>query len=151
MSGSLNASKCETSSFGSTHQNTLTFHNKPVPQKSCSKYFGVFIDSKLTFKDHINHVVKKLSRLTYRVRDIYPNKYSMWFYNAYARFVFCYGLLVYGSTTRMNFDVIELAQRRRIRAHSFRRNSTVCKKFCGKLNWILFLSCSFWMFCGKFS
>ena len=57
---SLKASKCETTSFGSTNQNTLTIHNEPVSQKICSKYLGVFIDSKLTFRDHINHVVKKI-------------------------------------------------------------------------------------------
>ena len=45
----------------------------------------------------------------------------MWFYNACARYVFCYGLLVYGSSTRTNFEIIEMAQRRIIRAHFFRR------------------------------
>ena len=57
---SFNTSKCETMSFGSTQQIKLTIHNKPVSQKTCFMYLGVFIVSKLTIKDHINHVVKKL-------------------------------------------------------------------------------------------
>ena len=79
---SPNSSKCETMSFGSTHQNTLTIYNEPSSQKTCSKYLGGFTDSKLTNRGDINHVVKTFNNfcgLLYRVRDIYP-------INVYCRF-----------------------------------------------------------------
>ena len=47
-------------SFGSNYQNTLTVQNEVITRNTCCKYLGVYIDSKLTFRDHINHVVKKL-------------------------------------------------------------------------------------------
>ena len=56
---SINATKCETMSFGSNYQNSLTVHNEVISRNTCCKYLGVYIDSKLTFRDHINHVVKK--------------------------------------------------------------------------------------------
>ena len=106
-------------SFGSNYQNSLTVHNEVISRNTCCKYLGEYIDSKLTFRDHINHVVKKLNKfcgLIYRVRDIYPIKCLMSFYNAYAGSVICYGLLIYGSAARTNLEKIEMAQRRIIRA-----------------------------------
>ena len=43
----------------------------------------------------------------------------MSFYNAFARSVICYGLLIYGSAARTNLEKIEMAQRRIIRAFLF--------------------------------
>ena len=74
---SINTTKCETMSFGSNYQNSLTVHNEVISRNTCCKYLGVYIESELTFRDHINHVVKKLNKfcgLIYRVRDIYPKK-----------------------------------------------------------------------------
>ena len=74
---SLNTSKCETMSFGNNYQNTLTVQNEAMPRNTCCKYLGVLIDSKLTYRDHINYVVNKLSKfcgVMNRVRDIYPIK-----------------------------------------------------------------------------
>ena len=45
----------------------------------------------------------------------------MSFYNAYARSVICYGLLIYGSAARTNLEKIEMAQRRIIRAILFKK------------------------------
>ena len=52
---------------------------------------------------------------------IYPIKCLLSFYNAYARSVNCYGLLVYGSAVRTNLEKIEMAQRRIIRTIFFKR------------------------------
>ena len=87
---SLNTSKCETMSFGNSYQNTLTVQNEAMPRNTCCKYLGVLIDSKLTYRDHINYVVKKLNKfcgLIHRVREIYPIKCLLLFYNAYAKSV----------------------------------------------------------------
>ena len=121
---SLNTSKCETMSFGNNYQNTLTVQNEAMPRNTCCKYLGVLIDSKLTFRDHLIYVVKKLNKfcgLIYRVRDIYPIKCLLLFYNAYAKSVICYGLLVYGRAAKTNLTKIEMAQRRIIRAILFKK------------------------------
>ena len=49
----------------------------------------------------------------------------------------------------MKLEEIEKAQRRIIWAIVLKENSIVYKPFYTKLNWIFFLSCSFWMFPGK--
>ena len=121
---SLNTSKFETMSFGNNYQNTLTVQNEAMPRNTCCKYLGVLIDSKLTYRDHIIYVVKKLKKfcgLIYRVRDIYPIKCLLLFYNAYAKSVICYGLLVYGRAAKTNLTKIEIAQRRIIRAILFKK------------------------------
>ena len=110
----LNTSKCETMSFGNNYQNTLTVQNEAMPRNTCCKKLGVLIDSKLTYRDHNNYVVKKLKKfcgLIYRVRDIYPIKCLLLFYNAYAKSVICHGLLVYGRAAKTNLSKIEIAQR----------------------------------------
>ena len=132
---SLNTSKCETMSFGNNYQNTITVQKEAMPRNTCCKYLGVLIDSKLTYRDHINYVVKKLNKfcgLINRVRDIYPLKCLLLFFNAYAKSVICYRLLVYRRTAKTNLIKIKTAQRRIIRAILFKKSLTACKTFCAK-------------------
>ena len=129
--------KCETMSFGNNYQNTLTVQNEAMPRNTCCKYLGVLIDSKLTYRDHINYVVKKPKKfcgLIYRVRDIFPIKCLLLLYIAYAKSVICYGLLVYGRAAKTNLNNIEIAQRmhRHIGAILFKKSMTACQTFCVK-------------------
>ena len=68
-----------------------------IQEKTSCKYLGLHIHGKMTFRDHINHVVKKLnrlSRLVYKVRNLYQSKCLLLFYNSYAESVNRYGLLI---------------------------------------------------------
>ena len=121
---SINTSKCESISFGRMYQRQLTIMEKKISQKNCCKYLGLYIDPVLTFRDHINHVVnnlKKFCGLIYRVRDLYPIKALLSFYNSYAKSVISYGLIVYGRAAKTNMQNIEMAQRRIIRAIFFKK------------------------------
>ena len=92
----------------------------------------MYIDSELTFKDHNNYVVKKLNKicgLIYRVRDICPIKRLMSFYNAYARSVICYGLLIYGCASKTNLENIDMAQIRSSRAIFFMKKHDSLQDF----------------------
>ena len=121
---SLNTSKCEVMNFGLSNNSTqLTLLSKQLPTKESSKYLGVYLDSKLTFHDHIECVTKKLNKFSgmiYKVRDMYPIKCLLNFYNAFAKSVITYGLLVYGSAAKTNLKKIENAQRRILRAIFFK-------------------------------
>ena len=67
----VNASKSEVIIFGLKGQPYITLMNQNIPQKSLCKYLGVHFDGKMTFRDHINYVVKKLNQfsgLVYKVR-----------------------------------------------------------------------------------
>ena len=72
---SLNTSKCEVMNFGLRNRTQLTLLGQKLPVKDSAKYLGVYLDSKLTFRDHIEHVTKKMNKFSgmiYKVRDIYP-------------------------------------------------------------------------------
>ena len=78
----------------------------------------------LTFRDHVDFVVKKLNKLSglmYRVRTFYPRRCLLMFYNSFAKSVITYGLLVYGNTSKHNFKKIDRVQRKIIRAIFFRK------------------------------
>ena len=98
--------------------------NSKLPNTNCFKYLGVYIDNKLTFREHIGYITKKLNKfcgLVYKVRHLYLMKCLLLFYNAYARSLISYGLLVYGSAAKTNLEMLENAQRRIIRAIFFKR------------------------------
>ena len=40
-------------------------NSRPLPQVQSLKYLGIIIDMKLTFKDHINHITNKCSKLIF--------------------------------------------------------------------------------------
>ena len=150
---SINTSKCESISFGRMYQRQLTIMEKMISQKNCCKYLGLFIDPVLTFRDHINHVVKKLNKfcgLIYRVRDLYRIKALLSFYNSYAKSVISYGLIFYGRAAKTNLQNIEMAQRRIIRAIFFFKIEIASGIYFVTLKLIPFLSYSLWMFFVKY-
>ena len=142
----VNASKCEVMNFGLGGQHCITLMNQKNPQKSSSKYLGLHIDGKLTLRDHINYVVKKLNRfsgLVYNVRHPYPSKCLLLLCNSYAESVIRYGLLIYGSAAKTNLEKIERAQRRIWRAFFFRGKLIVSRKQLRNTNFSLFSNCMY--------
>ena len=69
--------------------------------------------------------LNKFCGLIYRVRDLYPRKCLLMFYNSFARSVISYGILVYGSAAKTNLKKIENAQRRIIRAIFFKKFESI--------------------------
>ena len=104
--------------------------NSKLPNTNCSEYLGVYIDNKLTFREHIEYITKKLNRfcgLVYKMRHLYPMKCLLLYFNEYARSPFSYGLLVYGSAAENNLEMLENAQRRIIRAIFFKQKQQSLK------------------------
>ena len=98
--------------------------SEPFPFKAfgaeiCSqthyKYLGNYLDAKLAFKEHMEHVTKKLNKfcvIVYVIRDRFPQKGLVSFYYAYAQSVITYNRNNYGSTCKTNHEPIDKAQRR---------------------------------------
>ena len=106
--------------------NNLRILSKELEYKNSCKYLGVHIDKNLRFREHIDHVVKKLNKfcgLIYRVRHLYPSKCLLMFYNSFAKSIITYELLLYGTAYKTNMTKIEAVQRRIIRAIFSRKNS----------------------------
>ena len=110
--------------FGCGKPDNLNILSKELGNQNSCKYLGVHIDKTLKFREHIDHVVKKLNKfcgLVYRVRHLYPRKCLLMFYNSYAKSVTTYGLLLYGTAAKSNLSKIETVQRRILRAIYFKR------------------------------
>ena len=102
--------------------------NSKLPNTKCFKYLGVYIDNKLTFREHIEYITKKLNKfcgLVYKVRHLYPMKCLLLSHKAYARSLISYGLLVYGSAAKTYLEMLENAQRRIIRAIFFKQKQNL--------------------------
>ena len=120
----LNTTKCESMNFAVRKIKDFKIFNSKLPNTNCFKYLGVFIDNKLTFREHIEYITKKLNKfcgLVYKVRYLYPMKCRLLFYNEYARSLISYGFLVYDSAAKTSLEMLENAQRRIIRAISFKQ------------------------------
>ena len=89
----INTDKCEAVFFGCGKHNNLRILSKELEYKISCKYLGVHIDKHLRFREHIDHVVKKLNKfcgLIYRVRHLYPRKCLLMFAKSKLLMDYCY-------------------------------------------------------------
>ena len=91
--------------------------NEINPTSSC-KYLGVFLDNRLTFKDHIKYINGKISRHTgilYKIRDKLPMKARLDYYYAYIYPYLSYNIIIWGSTYETHLHPLIIQQKRTIR------------------------------------
>ena len=149
---SINTSNCEVMNFGLRNRTQMTLLGHKLPIKDSAKYLGVYLDSKLTFRVHIEHVTKKLNKFSgmiYKVRDIYPVKCLLNFYSSFAKSIITYGLLVYGSAAKTNMKKIESAQRRISRTIFCKNKYESIEQLFEKNN--ILTSYTLWKFAEKYS
>ena len=88
------------------------------------KYLGIFVDKKLTFKFHIEHVCKKLTNfcgIVWKARYVFSKQQMLRFYKAYVNPTITYGILIYGNTSQSHLTEIMKLQKRILRAFFFKR------------------------------
>ena len=127
----INVDKCEAIHFGRGTPDEFQIKDNHSHYKLCYKYLGDYIDPTLTFRDHIDYVVKKLNKfcgLIYHVKHLYPKKCLLMFYNEYAKSVITYGLLIYGAAAKTNLSRIESVQRRILQSYFFRKRQDSLQK-----------------------
>ena len=89
-----------------------------VDSSSHCKFLGVIVDAKLSFKQHIGHVVIKTARtggILYRIRDSLNARARLNFYNSFILPYFTYNVLIWGSTTKNHLNPLILQQKRIVR------------------------------------
>ena len=87
------------------------------PSLSC-KYLGIYLDHKLTFKEHIQYINSKISRNTgilYKIREYLPLKARLDYYYAYIYPYLTYNTIIWGGTYLTHLQPIILQQKRTIR------------------------------------
>ena len=98
--------------------NPIKLNHETLNFSNCCKFLGVFIDSKLTFKDHISFVASKLPRgacILYRIRGRLPIEGRLNYYYAMLYPYLSYSSLVWGNTYMTHLVPIITQQKRIIR------------------------------------
>ena len=68
---------------------SLTFNVKPVAQTSHQKHFGLYIDEKLNFSNHIKEIISKVNKgigIIRKLRYILPRNALLTIYKAFTSF-----------------------------------------------------------------
>ena len=79
---------------------------------------GVYLDDKLSFKNHIKYVTTKISKhagILYKIRDQIPFSTRLDYYFAFIYPYINYNIIIWGSTFPTNLDPLVLQQKRIIR------------------------------------
>ena len=97
----------------------LKIDSTPVVEQSSTKFLGVFLDKKLSWKDHINHVQAKINKqcgIIYQVRGLLSTKALRLIYYSLVYPIITYCHVVWGAATQTALKPVIIAQKKIIRA-----------------------------------
>ena len=100
----------------------LTIRKYTIHEVDQFKYLGVILDNKLSWSQHINYLVTKLSQVAgilYKVRNLLPLKSRIMIYNSLAGSYLNYGTVAWGSATPTALHKLKVVQNRLIRYITF--------------------------------
>lgn len=93
----------------------VTLNTTPIEIVSNFKVVGVIFSDSMSWDNHINYIIPKLSQITgliYCHRSILPTNVKLLTYNSLFYLYLKYGHLVWGSTTLSNLEKIFLLQKK---------------------------------------
>ena len=96
----------------------LTFNGIPLENVQSTKFLGVIIDSKLTWKAHIQHIVNKLSKISgviYKLRYLLNSKTTLLLYDAMVVPYLTYCAIVWAAAPKTTLNRLHLLQKRVLR------------------------------------
>ena len=101
---------------------TLQIYNEDIPEKASTKYLGVNIDKHITWKEHINYLLSKLTRAIAILTKIRYNvpKYLLrtLFFTFYKPYI-DYCINIWTCTSQTNLDLINVSMKKAIRVITF--------------------------------
>ena len=100
----------------------LNINKHHIKKVSVFKYLGVYLDNKLTWKEHVRILQAKLARVTgviYKMRNYTPRNVLMMLYNALVGSYLRYGIRAWGSCSPSLLDSLQESQDKVIRALLF--------------------------------
>lgn len=98
------------------------FNNNVLERTNTFKYLGIWLDSNLTWKNHIDSLNSKLNSyvsLFYKHRDLLPLKCRKTLYYAYVYPTLMYGIEVYGLTNKTTLNRLSVTCNRILRVLQF--------------------------------
>ena len=101
---------------------TIKVNKKAISEVKYVKYLGILIDSNLSWKYHINNLVKKISRaigVMYRVRPFVTKNIMMNLYYSLIYPHLLYAIQIWGSTFENYINKIVVLQKKLVRVMTF--------------------------------
>ena len=105
-------------SHGLIVDKTLKILDNIIPQKDVTKFLGVFIDNKLSWKNHISHVCNKVSKsigTLYRIRDNLNSACKKLIYYSIIYPYLQYCISIWGAACATTLKPLVVLQKRAIR------------------------------------
>ena len=96
----------------------VQFNGVQLKQVSSTKFLGIYIDSKLNWKIHIDYLCKLLARVTgvlYKLNNIFPKDVLVTLYSSLFLPYLIYGILAWGSANKTQLERVLLIQKRAVR------------------------------------
>ena len=107
------------------HQHiNIKINNQPIEEKSNTKYLGVIIHNKLTWKDHIKYINCKLRKGTgilYKIRDFVPKNIMKMLYFSFIQPYVDYNILNWSATNKTNLECIRISLKKAVQIISFKQ------------------------------
>jgi small-conductance mechanosensitive channel len=125
------------------HQPKFILDGNSIQETENGKFLGIWVDSKLTWKKHIDTLLKKLSSYTYMMRRLSKITSSVTLkvmYHAHINSLIKYGLIFWGKSSFAR--KVFLVQKKIVRIMSSSRFNASCKPLFRSLN-ILPLPCMY--------
>ena len=100
----------------------LTLNRTKIYESTKIKYLGLILDPRLTWKEHINELSKKLSKsigMLFKTRDYCPTPIRKTLYHSLFNSHVSYGLPIWGYATDTLLDKIVKAQKKAIHTITF--------------------------------
>jgi hypothetical protein len=119
----------------------VTYKNHQIDESDLTKFLGLSIDNKLTFKDQIDIICKKLNKFSYalyNLRKIVGQPAVLTAYHAYVTSTLRYGVMFWGNST--DREMAFKAQKRCLRSVCKIPSTESCKTHFVRLS-ILTLPC----------
>ena len=93
----------------------ITIGERALDKKTHGKFLGVFLDEELTFREHILHISKKVSKLTglmFKLKQFFPLDIlrSLYFSLIYPYFTYC--ILAWGGVQKTLLQQLVLYQKK---------------------------------------
>ena len=99
----------------------LNINKNNIKQVSTFKYLGIYLDDKLTWREHLQNLQTKLAKFSgmiYKIRNFAPRKVIMMLYNALVGSCLRYSIRAWGSSSHLQ-NALESVQNKIIQAILF--------------------------------
>jgi len=139
---SLNIKKTNYILFGNKHlpmvgSLNVSIDGQLLERVEHTKFLGVFIDEKLNWKKHIDHIASKISKglcAMGRIRNIVPTKSLLMLYHALVYPYLTYCNIVWGSASASALNKIVVLQNRAVRLVTRSPFRSSCNSLFARLN-----------------